>query len=234
MAKEKLHLLHLQGYPIYEQLKIEELLLRTDERNWCILNEGSPPAIVMGISGKKEELIHAGNHALTPLPIIRRFSGGGTVVVDKDTLFVSFILKRLSPLYPEPILRWSEELYQAALPLPTFHLRENDYVIGNKKCGGNAQYIRKNSFVHHTTFLWDYKKERMELLLHPKKTPPYREGRSHEEFLCTLKEHLPSKGSLFALLKETLAERYEVEERALEEISSLFVRPYRQTTSILN
>jgi len=35
-------------------------------------------------------------------------------------------------------------------------LRENDYVLGPRKMGGNAQSIIKNRWVHHTSFLWDF------------------------------------------------------------------------------
>ena len=52
------HLIHLKGMSIFDQLTLEEQLLRDDSRNFCILSEGSSPAIVMGISGKPEELIH--------------------------------------------------------------------------------------------------------------------------------------------------------------------------------
>lgn len=51
------YLLHLKDYPIYDQLKLEEALLRCDTRNFCIFNEGSSPAIVMGISGQVEKLV---------------------------------------------------------------------------------------------------------------------------------------------------------------------------------
>ena len=56
--------------------------------------------------------------------------------------------------YPEEIMRWSAEIYRDVIP--QFHLRENDYVLGNLKFGGNAQYICKESWIHHTTLLWDY------------------------------------------------------------------------------
>ena len=46
------NLLRLRGYPILQQLRLEEALLRADKANWCIVNDGTPsPAIVMGISG---------------------------------------------------------------------------------------------------------------------------------------------------------------------------------------
>jgi lipoate-protein ligase A len=76
---------------------------------------------------------------------------------------------------------------------PNLELRENDFVIGDKKCGGNALYIKKDRWLIHTSFLWDYAPHHMELLKHPPKTPPYRAGRSHDEFLCKLSDILPSK-----------------------------------------
>lgn len=167
-----MNLLHLKNVPIFEQLQIEEALLRLDTRNICLINEGSTPAIVMGISGKPNELVDLKKLSATSIPLIKRFSGGGTVIVDEDTVFVSFICQRdfhpFSP-YPEPIMRWTEALYKQVFDLPDFHLRENDYVIKERKCGGNAQYLRKDRWLHHTTFLWDYKKEHMDLLLQPKK-----------------------------------------------------------------
>jgi hypothetical protein len=45
-----------------------------------------------------------------------------------------------------------------------FALRENDYVLGAHKIGGNAQSISKNRWVHHTSFLWDFESTRMEYL----------------------------------------------------------------------
>jgi hypothetical protein len=45
-----------------------------------------------------------------------------------------------------------------------FSLRENDYVLDNRKIGGNAQTIVRNRWVHHTSFLWDFNAQRMQYL----------------------------------------------------------------------
>jgi lipoate-protein ligase A len=231
-----MNILHLKNFPIYKQLQLEEALLRLDDDNYCIINEGSAPAIVMGISGKPQELIHQENLTKDPILVMKRFSGGGTVVVDEETIFISFICSRDLhdfPLYPEPILRWSEQIYKEAVQLPLFSLRENDYVIGMRKFGGNAQYIRKDRWLHHSTLLWNYKKERMDLLLHPKKTPNYRENRSHEEFLTRLSEHLPNKEDFLLSLKKTLAKRYPTKEISLDTIASIQEKPHRKSTELL-
>lgn len=47
-----MNLLRLRGFPILQQLHLEERLLRTSSDNWCIINDGTTaPTIVMGISG---------------------------------------------------------------------------------------------------------------------------------------------------------------------------------------
>lgn len=229
-------ILHLKNYPIFEQLQLEEALLRLDTCNYCIINEGSPPSIVMGISGKADELIDQKKLGQTPIPVIKRFSGGGTVVVDQETLFISFLCQKelhdFAP-YPEPIMRWTEGIYKAAFKLPTFHLKENDYVIGERKCGGNAQYLRKDRWLHHSTFLWNYNKELMNLLLHPKKTPTYRQERNHEDFLTCLSEHLPSKNESIEAVKKILTNHYPVQEISLAEASSFLLQPHRQSTILI-
>ncbi len=208
-----IHLIHLKNVSIFDQLLLEEKLLREDSRNFCILNEGSSPAIVMGISGKPEELIHYSKAQELQIPLIQRFSGGGTVVVDKDTLFVTFLCNKEEfsfPAYPERIMKWTETFYHQALELPNFALKENDFVLGDFKCGGNAQYIKKERWLQHTSFLWDFCPKKMESLLLPRKKPKYREDRSHLDFLCTLNNHFSSKEIFFQNIKTTLSKEHTV------------------------
>lgn len=202
-------LIHTKGLSILEQLRMEESLLHNSQENILLINEGTTPAIVVGISGKVEELIDT-KKALH-LPIIRRFSGGGTVIVDGNTLFITFICKadlHPSKPFPETVMRWSEELYKPVFDGLDYRLRENDYVIGEKKCGGNAQSFKKERYLHHTSWLWDFEEEKMDLLLHPKKTPTYRAGRVHADFLCKLKDFFESKEQFTERLKAVFVERF--------------------------
>ncbi|MCX6989855.1 MAG: lipoate--protein ligase family protein [Chlamydiae bacterium] len=230
-----LHYLQLpSGTSIFDQLLLEEALLRDDTRNFCIVNEGSSPAIVMGISGKPHELVDTDKASALQIPIIKRFSGGGTVVVDESTLFVTFIFQKKDhpfQAYPEPIMKWSEGIYKSVFSSHPFALKENDYVMEEKKFGGNAQYIRKERWLHHTSFLWDYKKEKMEALLHPKKTPTYRAGREHESFLCKMKDFVPSKETFFSRLKESLQNSFALIEIQREDLE--IGTPSRTSTILL-
>jgi lipoate---protein ligase len=233
----KLHLIETEKLPILQQLQIEEALLRTDDRLWCLINQGSPPAVVMGISGALDEL-ELDRLRAQQIPIIRRFSGGGTVIVDNNTLFVTLLGPKtvLSPIpcFPEPLLRWTGSLYAEALGLPHFGPRENDFVLGEKKCAGNAQYFRKERWLHHTSFLWDYHPERMECLKLPRRTPPYRQGRNHGDFLTPLCHHLPSLDSLLVNLRATLHHHFEVVEVTLPELEPLLALPHRRSTQLLS
>ena len=225
-----LSLVKLKSYPILQQLQLEEALLRTDARSFCLINEGSNPAIVMGISSKPEEVIFLEKARAKNIPIIRRYSGGGCVIVDENTLFVTFILsKKIVSFssYPENILRWSEEFYQKAFQHAQFSLKENDYVLKNRKCGGNAQYITKDRFVHHTSFLWDFKVENMQLLKHPPKMPLYRQNRPHEQFITAMKEDFINIHSLIKGMKAELQNRFVVEEIELKDLLPLQHNPHR-------
>ncbi|KAJ8753607.1 hypothetical protein K2173_022848 [Erythroxylum novogranatense] len=190
-------LVRLKNLPILQQLRIEEQLLRTSTHNWCIINDGTNhPTIVMGVSGRPAELLEIEAVLQDQVPVIRRFSGGGTVIVDRETIFVTFICNKgaipdLQP-YPRPIMSWSGLIYSEVFRgVNNFHLRENDYVFGNHKFGGNAQSITKSRWIHHTSFLWDYKARNMAYLKLPERAPEYRLGRNHLDFICRMKEYMP-------------------------------------------
>lgn len=228
-----LYFIELKNTEIEQQLLLEEALLRTDERNFCLINRGAPPAIVMGLSGVAEELLDHTHLAKTPIPVFRRFSGGGTVVLDEETLFISFIISKHdlpSVVFPEQILRWSTQLYQTAWNIPGFTLKEQDYAIDDRKCGGNAQYLRKERWLHHTSFLWDYQNERMKCLLLPKKRPAYRLNRSHNDFLCKLKAFAPSVDFLIHSLKEVLKKQFDTTPLPQQEMNEILTRTYRIAT----
>jgi lipoate-protein ligase A len=187
------HILTFEHLSIFEQLQIEEGLLRTSKENWVIINQGSPKAIVMGISAKPEEVVDLELARRDQIPLIQRFSGGGTVIVDENTLFISFIFQKEMhdfELFPTAILNWAGDLVHRSLDLPNFLIQESDFALNNKKIGGNAQYIKKDRFLHHTSFLWDFHPKNMSYLLHPPKEPAYRKGRPHTDFLTTLSPHL--------------------------------------------
>ncbi|CAI5939916.1 unnamed protein product, partial [Closterium sp. NIES-64] len=182
-ARAVVRVVRADGMDVEAQLRLEEKLLRSDptNSNWFVFNaDVAAPTIVMGISGKPHELLHTEAVLEARVPVVRRFSGGGTVVLDSGSVLTSLICRRAAvpnlPLYPRPIMEWTEGLLGPAMTnVPGFALRDNDYVVGDLKVGGNAQSITGSSFLHHTSFLWDFCSHRMALLQQPSRAPEYRQ-----------------------------------------------------------
>ncbi|KAI5683786.1 hypothetical protein M9H77_05014 [Catharanthus roseus] len=220
-----INLVRLKGIPILQQLNLEERLLRTSSDNWCIINDGTNDRnIVMGISGKPAELLEVSPVIRDKVPVIRRFTGGGTVIVDHGTVFVTFICNKdafpdVQP-YPKPIMKWSSLIYNSVFQgIGDFSLRENDYVFGNRKFGGNAQSITKSRWIHHTSFLWDYEISNMAYLKLPKRAPEYRKARDHLEFICRMKDFVERLKFIDRTI-DALDSHFLVKSMELEEIES--------------
>ncbi|KAK8938584.1 hypothetical protein KSP39_PZI011682 [Platanthera zijinensis] len=234
-----MNLIRMKGFSILQQLHLEERLLRTFSDNWCLINDGTNhPNIVMGISGKPEELIEIELVLQDQVPVIRRFTGGGTVVVDAGTIFVTFICNKsaicgLQP-YPRPIMSWTGKLYEKVFQTyGDFHLRENDYAFGAHKFGGNAQSITKNRWIHHTSFLWDYNAKSMEYLKMPNRTPVYRLARKHDEFLCRLKDKMTSRSTFIERIISSLEDHFSLRTAQLDNTISTNDVPQSHTARLL-
>lgn len=174
------------------------------------------------------------------ISVIRRFSGGGTVIVDENTVFVTLICGGdsvpIPKLYPRPIMDWTEELYVPAFrSIPGFQLREHDYVFGDRKFGGNAQSITRGRFLHHTSFLWDYQDARMAYLRHPDRAPAYRVNRQHSDFICRLKDHLPSREVFVDSIVHAFDHQFSLEETDLDAIQKTLTDvPHLNSTYVLS
>ncbi|RLM62294.1 lipoate-protein ligase LplJ [Panicum miliaceum] len=125
-----MRLVTMSGALILRQLHLEERLLHHTEDNWCVINDGTmPPTIVMGVSGRVSELVEIEPILQDSVAIFRRFSAGGTVIVDQGTVFVTFICNRSAVEALQPFLRdimsWSGQLYGKVFDrFGEFHLRD--------------------------------------------------------------------------------------------------------------
>jgi lipoate-protein ligase A len=214
-SSPRLRVLDLTAYPqltLFSQLALEESLYRTDasQSNWLLMNRFSSPhrCIVMGASGRPELWLNLANCHQDNIPIIKRFSGGGTVFTDHNTLFLSFIFSSHSfpglQLFPKPTLQLIAQFYSSVfntsshahptLPQSSqpFLFLGNDFCFGNYKFAGNAQSIGKSRFLTHSSILWDYDIAAIERYLKipiRDRQPEYRKNRGHGGFLTKLKDH---------------------------------------------
>jgi len=64
----------------------------------------------------------------------------------------------------------------------------SDVAVGDRKISGNAQARRWGAVLVHGTLLVDFNHDLADAVLrHPPREPSYRRGRSHRDFLVTLR-----------------------------------------------
>ena len=151
--------------------------------------------IVLGRIGQVADDIHVATVLKDKIPVLRRSSGGGTVLQGKGCLNFSLILSK----YDNPQLNDIRKSYQIILNKVMFavkqlgveaifqHASDLALIDPPKKFSGNAQRRCKKFILHHGTLLYDFPLFYIEKYLKmPKEVPVYRHGRSHEAFVTNL------------------------------------------------
>ena len=171
-------------------LQLDEQLLARGQavlRVW----ESARECVVMGQSGRAESEARLDACEESGVPVLRRCSGGGTVVLGPGCLNYALVL----PLEWEPrwrdvgySLRWVMQRMRAALALPGLRIAGHcDLALRERKVSGNAQRRARTAFLHHGTLLYDFDLDRPERLLRmPARRPAYRGDRGHAAFLTNI------------------------------------------------
>ena len=180
-----------------ENLALDEALLHYAEENdgpevlrfW----ESADPFVVLGLSGKVDDDVHMEACLQDGVPVMRRRSGGGTVLQGPGSLSYAFILRIASAPDLQGIRstndyvlgRVAEALADQAPGLSVQGI--SDIALGGCKVSGNAQRRKKEWILFHGTLLHRFSVESVERYLRrPPRQPEYRENRSHTDFLRTL------------------------------------------------
>ncbi len=184
-----------------ENLACDEALL-----DWCESGEGpeclrfweSPePFVVVGYANKVETEVNVPACEARKIPVLRRCSGGGTVVQGPGCVNYTLVLPitKDGPLHSiavanQFIMRRNRAAIDSALRTPHSAIAvrgHTDLAIGEKKFSGNSQRRRKHFLLFHGTFLLNFDLALIgDLLLMPSKEPDYRESRKHSDFLTNI------------------------------------------------
>lgn len=144
--------------------------------------------VVLGVAGKLQEEVDVPACAREGVPILRRASGGGTVLQGPGCLNFSLVLS----LEDRPELLDITRSYRTilertveALGLPDALPRgTSDIARAGYKFSGNAQKRKRRTLLHHGTILHGLDLERVRRLLRePAARPDYRARRTHLEFV---------------------------------------------------
>lgn len=202
-----------------ENIIYDEIMLRLAEagRNTDILRfwESDALFIVLGQIGKEQEDLKIDNVKKDGIPVLRRCSGGGTVLQGGGCLNYSLILSKERNNKLADLRRSyeyiSERIIAALVELSieaVFQPISDIALKGNlKKFSGNAQKRSKSYLLHHGTILYNFDLSLIErYLAMPAQIPEYRRGRPHLDFVT----NIPVSRDR---LKEEIAAAFEVSER---------------------
>jgi lipoate-protein ligase A len=123
------------------------------------------------------------------IPVLRRCSGGGTVLQGPGCLNYALIAPAEGPLATitganRHIMEVHRRLFSELMGCSVQVQGITDLAVDGRKFSGNAQRRKRNWLLFHGTFLLDMDIPLIETVLRrPSLEPDYREGRSHEAFL---------------------------------------------------
>jgi lipoate-protein ligase A len=180
-----------------ENLALDEALLLAAEaggggevlRVW----EWTRPAVVLGSGGKVADDVAQDACRADGVPILRRSSGGGTVLLGSGCLLYSLVLdisrsaelSEIRSSYAAILARVARALLPETAGAEVCGV--SDLAVGGRKFSGNAQQRKQRHILHHGTLLYGLDLAAVSrYLLPPPRQPEYRAGRPHGEFLMKL------------------------------------------------
>lgn len=169
--------------------------------------------VVLGNGNQGEKECHFEACEKDGVPVLRRYGGGGAVVLHPGCLVVSlgiwvkdhflndFYFKQINQSLLDSFTSYSSKLssmYQDGV---------SDLCYEGKKIVGTSLFRSRNYLLYQASILGDTKIDLIEKYLkHPSKEPSYRKGKSHKDFVIGLDEIIPlfNIQSLENIFKEKL------------------------------
>jgi lipoate-protein ligase A len=169
--------------------------------------------VVIGYGNKVAEEVNLDAARRHGVPILRRVSGGGTVLQGPGCVNYAVILPLPADLAGHPlrnitstnefVIGKNAHALQRLLgeQEPVRMQGMSDLTRGLFKFSGNAQRRKKHTVLVHGTFLLDYDLPLIDHTLHmPTRQPDYRQNRPHLEFVTNVRL---ARKELVSLLRET-------------------------------
>jgi lipoate-protein ligase A len=191
-----MHLLDLTLPTLAENLALDEALLLDAEAGGPeLLRLWRWPhyAVVLGAGGRIADDVDEAACQADGVPILRRASGGGTVLLGAGCLIFSLILRfDRDPALSDLHASYRFILGRILTGLAPFALElafqgSSDLTLGERKFSGNAQQRKRTHLLHHGTLLYAFDAEPAQRYLKaPPRQPEYRRQRSHADFLMNL------------------------------------------------
>ncbi len=155
----------------------------------------NPYCIVCGRLSNPNQDLHLERIRENHIEIIRRSSGGGTVLLGPGCLNFSLVMDKsknknlfdIGKSYRFILSRVVDILNAMDIKAQFFPLSDLALTETRKKFSGNAQRRRKRFLLHHGTLLFRFNLKAIDLYLkNPVSQPDYRAGRTHHQFVTNI------------------------------------------------
>jgi lipoate-protein ligase A len=152
-------------------------------------------AVVLGVSRDLEAEVDVRECLRRDVALLRRASGGGTVLIGPGTVQYAFVLPHRAGAEPpslDLVKRACNRSVRHALSQSGIEANldvdpSGDLRAGDRKIGGLALRRQRGATLLHGTLLAEADLDLVAALLrHPQREPAWRRGRSHREFLANL------------------------------------------------
>ena len=170
--------------------------------------EPARPLVVLGRASQAAQEVNLAACGARGVPILRRSSGGATIVAGPGCLMYAIVLS----LETNPELRLVDQAHAWVLSrlvtalshhLPTIArsgTSDLSFLVSpgsepgldprltrRRKFSGNSLRLKRTHLLYHGTLLYRYDLDLMtQLLRHPPREPDYRQGREHTHFVANL------------------------------------------------
>ena len=181
-----------------QNLALDELLLEMAEERSCgeVLRFWEPDLyfVVLGYANRAPNEARLDYCQTQGIPVLRRTTGGGTVLQGPGVLNYSLILhfEASGPLRSitstnQFIMERHREALSALLGTKVEIQGYTDLALNGRKFAGNAQRRKKDFLIFHGSLLLDLDIAMIEKTLPmPSHQPEYRSGRSHSDFVMNV------------------------------------------------
>lgn len=168
--------------PLVTNNATDEFFVWVPDKKYLVLGKGNQPEKSLYLEKVFEDRIE----------ILKRPSGGETVILSPNTLVLSAVVTTSSLENPTKYFKIFNERIIAGLEY--FGIKNlnqkgiSDISIGEKKILGSSIYRTKDKIFYHAVLNVAETVETIEKYIkHPSREPDYRKGRRHRDFVTSLK-----------------------------------------------
>ena len=220
-----------------ENIVFDDLLLRLAEqgdvpemlRFW----ESPEVFVVLGRTGELEREVNRDALLRDHIQVVRRSSGGGTVLQGPGCLNFSWVL----PKAKDPALQDIRQSYQKILSTVQSVLKScgitsefrpiSDLILqpGERKFSGNAQRRTRTHLLHHGTLLYDFDLTLIERYLPvPADCPAYRQRRPHRDFVANAPLRRADFKKAFRAVNPASSERTRLDQPLIQALAEMVAK----------